>query len=86
MLARHVQTLARRLSSLAIGTLAFRRRSTAAFLDAPQPSPSAREGIKGGYDARGAGYEPGPQGAAPRLRPTGPSPEGAPRRAGMACD
>jgi hypothetical protein len=39
--------------------------STAAFLDAPSASPFAGEGIKGGNDAHGAGYEPGPQGTAP---------------------
>jgi hypothetical protein len=62
--ARHVETLARRLTSLAIGTLAS-RRSTAAFPDVPSASPSAREAIKAGNDADEAGYEPGPQGAAP---------------------
>jgi hypothetical protein len=46
VLARHVETLARRLSSLAIGTLAS-RRSTAAFLDAPSGLPVCQGGDKG---------------------------------------
>jgi hypothetical protein len=46
VLARHVETLARRLASLAIGTPAS-RRSTTAFLDAPSALPVFQGGDKG---------------------------------------